>query len=175
MARRTLKEYEAISKVLHYNPDTGDLNWTKDVGTRAKEGDLITSTDADGYVCFMFNYVTYKANQVAHFIMTGRVARIVDHKDRDTSNNRWGNLREATDTQNQYNKVKRKGVSKYKGVKFEKDGRAKPWRALIMEDDKIRYISFKTEIEAAVAHEKSAKDYHGEFFHPQELLKDYDI
>lgn len=85
---------------------------------------------------------------------------LTDHKDHDGLNNQKSNLRKATYLQNQYNKSA-SGQSKYLGVSFEKD--RKKWRAR-MKVGKIHKClgRYNSEIEAAVAYDKAAKQ-RGEF------------
>lgn len=93
----------------------------------------------------------------------GYLPDIIDHKDRNQMNDKIENLREATYTQNSTNTSKRKNASsQYLGVSYIKNN--KKYRAAI----RINKIGFslgyyKTEIEAAMAYNESAKVHHGEF------------
>lgn len=105
---------------------------------------------------------------------------VIDHKDGNGLNNQRSNLRICTTQQNQMNKKKRSILksSIYKGVTLMVNkrvctGRSRDfsvlkkyytWRAMIMlNGKKVRIGTFKTEIEAAIAYDKTAKIYHGEF------------
>lgn len=53
-------------------------------------------------------------------------------------------------------------MSKYRGVHF--NTRSNKWCAIVRKDRKTKYVgSFNTEIEAAEAYNKAAKELHGEF------------
>lgn len=88
----------------------------------------------------------------------------VDHRDRNPLNNQRENLRIATRSQNMANRrsMKEGGTSQYLGVSYVASRNR--WQANIQKDKKyIRLGYFKTEIEAAEAYDKKAKELHGEF------------
>ena len=92
-----------------------------------------------------------------------------DHINHNTLDNRKQNLRICTHRQNQYNRVKHKNTtSKYKGVYLAKqkykDKIYRYWMAYIFFNGKsINLGHFKTEIQAAHAYDKQAKELFGKF------------
>jgi hypothetical protein len=106
-------------------------------------------------------YARSKGNVSMHrFLMDAQPGQIVDHRNRNTLDNRRCNLRFCTHSQNQQNRYCNRGTSKYKGVYRERNG----WRAYIgFESKQIWLGSFSSEEDAARAHDRAAKIYHGEF------------
>jgi AP2 domain/HNH endonuclease len=109
------------------------------------------------------NHLTGHETEMSRLILPCSDNKVIDHKNRDTLNNTKENLRVADKIQNAYNSIKREGCnSKFKGVSFRKN-RGK-WRAYITADKTTIHLgTFNSEIEAAIAYNKSAIKLHGEF------------
>ncbi|MFA7202531.1 MAG: dUTP diphosphatase [Candidatus Caldatribacteriota bacterium] len=87
----------------------------------------------------------------------------IDHKDSNTLNNTFSNLRKCSVSQNMMNSKKQKwGSSKFKGVFW--NNHAKKWQAQIMIDSKLIILGrTNDEIEAAKLYNIAALQYFGEF------------
>jgi hypothetical protein len=152
-----------------YNPHTGVISkWGKPVGTvRKKDMHIVLSILygrlSDGT---QLTYATY-AHQVAWYMTYGEWPHmLIDHIDRDGTNNRIDNLRLATPAQNARNKAKcsKNASSRYKGVQHRPDCVSKPWRAYINVNGKRVDLGYHaTEEEAALAHDTKAVEVSGEY------------
>ena len=86
-----------------------------------------------------------------------------DHRNQNKLDNRRGNLRPATASQNKCNNSKNKNnTSGYKSVSWDK--RREKWRAQIMINRKNKFLGYYDDPrEAARAYNEAALKYHGEF------------
>lgn len=100
---------------------------------------------------------------LVHGIDLNDVPPIVDHRDGNSLNNRPGNLREATQSQNLCNSKKSSAnKSGHKGVYFR--SRDKRWHAQIGKEGKHTLLGRFTNKEAAAeAYRRAAIELHGEF------------
>lgn len=100
---------------LQYDPNTGRWIWLK-TPRRGFEGKPAGSIDAKGYWCIKIDGKSYKASRLAFLYMTGEwPPEEMDHINRTTWDDCWTNLRPATRTENNQNRVKI-GESGYQGV-----------------------------------------------------------
>lgn len=94
-----------------------------------------------------------------HRFLFGPSSRIVDHKNRNTMDNRMCNIRAATSQQNGVNSPPRFG-RKYKGVVSAKNKRKIAWVAQLCGE---RIGVFDDEQNAAMAYDKRAVERFGDF------------
>jgi hypothetical protein len=166
-----------LKTLLRYEPETGKLYWLsrslnlfKDVrgqtswNTRYAGHEAFTSIDSRGYKQGnLFNRL-YRAHRIIWALVTGSWPKnCIDHKDGDTLNNRWDNLREATFQENSRNTSSHKdSSSKYLGVHYEKH--TKKWRAAGRAKGKRVCLGrYTSEVDAAKAYDNFARDFYGDF------------
>jgi len=94
----------------------------------------------------------------------------VDHRDSNTLNNQWLNLRVCNNRQNQQNTRKRSNCSsQYKGVSW--DRKTSRWKSQIQIPSesavgtKVHLGYFNLEVDAAYAYNEAAHKHFGEFAH----------
>ena len=89
----------------------------------------------------------------------------IDHKNKNTLDNRRSNLRICTHAENQWNRGKTKTNScGYKGVSKDKRRKSKKYRARITANKQTSYLgSFDDAREAGTVYRKAVKEYHGKF------------
>lgn len=107
--------------------------------------------------------VRYRIRSLHRLVMSVPYDRMVDHMNRDRSDNRRRNLRVATGSQNAMNTTPmRNKSSRYKGV-HQLRGQTK-WVAKVMfEGNRYHLGTFESEIEAAMAYNAFVKAYCPDF------------
>jgi hypothetical protein len=162
---------DQLRALLDYDPETGIFRWRPRTNCRREWNTRYAGTIAGtqtkhlGYIQIAVYGRLYLAQRLAWLWMTGSwsTSEEIDHWDTNTSNNRWGNLREATSSQNKMNRPNRSdNTSGYKGVWWEK--RRSKWVADIMVDSKRRHLGYFPTAEAAhAAYCEAAARLHKEF------------
>ena len=89
----------------------------------------------------------------------------IDHKNKNTLDNRRSNLRVCTHAENQWNRGKTKSnTSGYKGVSEDKRRKRKRYRSKITKNKKTTWLgSYEEAAEAGSAYKKAVKELHGKF------------
>lgn len=177
MTKRSLPTPEELRQLLRYEPETGKLFWKersaemfKDKrthgmwNTRYAGKEAFTTISAYGYrggKVFDRMYLTHRVAWAIHYGEWPDDQ--IDHVDNDKLNNRIGNLREATHSENMHNQgVRKTNTSGYKGVSW--DSGRKTYRARIRLGGKMIYLGRFSSAEAAhAAYCEAAKKYHGDF------------
>lgn len=149
-----------------YDPDAGTLLNRVARGPKAPKGARAGTVDERGYVRIHLGGKLMWAHRIIFFMAKGEVPKLVDHIDRDKSNNRIGNLRNATSSLNAINQAsKGSATSGYRGVyRLECNGKFYGWRVrLRVNSMRIHGGSFDCPHKAALAYNTQAIEHCGEF------------
>jgi hypothetical protein len=156
---------EILKHWLLYEPDTGVFRWLHDSHNKlVKKNDVAGSKNNQGYINITLRGKAYKAHRLAWLYMTGSFPiSMIDHKNRNKSDNSWGNLREADRNQNQWNaEVRTDNKSGVKGVHFCTTWNR--WIASIRANGVRKHLGrFETKEEAQQTVIKYRSGFHGEY------------
>jgi hypothetical protein len=88
---------ERLSELLAYSPESGEFIWIAPASRRVKVGAVAGSLTSGGYISIRVDGVAYQAHRLAWLWVTGQwPTHEIDHRDGVRTNNRIGNLRDAT-------------------------------------------------------------------------------
>lgn len=96
-------DQEALKLLLTYNPETGEFTRLKGTGKGAAAGTVTKGCidKSNGYRRICVQGKQRYAHRVAWLYMTGQWPKDqIDHKNMDRSDNRFGNLRQANNSEN---------------------------------------------------------------------------
>ena len=111
---------EKLKQELLYVPETGKFIRLKAV-SQMKRGDIAGWISKNGYIGINVCGKKYTGHRLAWLYMTGSWPKQIDHINRIRSDNRWENLREVTQSQNNRNMgIRKDNTSRYKGVYWHK-------------------------------------------------------
>ncbi len=148
------KEY--IKSILNYNHLTGKFTWLVCKGQAVRIGMSAGRVNNDGYLGIGIDGEKYQAHRLAWLYMNGTLPKEqIDHINHDRLDNRIKNLREASASENQKNRIKNKNnKSGFCGVSKSSKGNA--WVAQIGFNGKVIYLGSFDKIEDAILSRKSA-------------------
>lgn len=159
--KEKLLDHNELLSLIKYDPDTGIFTWKVARGPRAA-GALAGNLQTNGYYQIRINKKLYLAHRLAWFyIFKEWPEGVVDHIDRNTTNNRLDNLRDVTQAKNTYNStIPSHNSSGFKGVSFSKQ--KGKYEAYISLNNKKKNLGlFNTAEEAYAAYTKAVDMYRG--------------
>lgn len=158
---------DRLKEVLGYDPETGSWTWLECrrhgfVGKLA--GSEKPTKRGTCYRYIRVEGVLYLAHRLAFLYMTGKwPPNEVDHRNGETTDNRWKNLRFATRSQNAANcRAHKDSVSGVRGVSWDKVN--SKWLAQICVNGRNMSLGrYETQKEAAKAYSMAERVYKGTF------------
>lgn len=162
--------FERANECLEYDPLTGLFRWKNRPWLNPDwfPGNYQVKDDRYEHFTIQIDARQYPASRVAYLLMEGCwPIHEIDHKDRNSLNNIYKNLRPATHTYNMFNKgVRCDNKLGIKGVRQKRNGR---YEARITIDKRDRGLgTYDTIGEASRRYDEIAKEIHGEFFYKDE-------
>jgi len=154
---------EELKNLLFYDCSTGVFIWKVQRGP-VKPGMVAGSDDKLGYRIIRIKRKAYKAHRLAWLYVYGSFpTKGLDHINRNPSDNRINNLREATIQENSLNiSLPRHNKSGYFGVSWHKT--RKKWHASVCVHAKNKTIGYyPTALEAAKAREAYISSVEGAY------------
>lgn len=117
---------EDLKDWLRYEPETGKIFRTKSKwGSKVGE---VTTTNGSGYIVVKHNGKMLYGHHIAWYFTYGYKPKMLDHINRNRTDNRIDNLREADHKLNSSNlSTDKRNTSGYKGVTWNK--KDKKWRS----------------------------------------------
>ena len=153
-----------IKELFDYSSKTGVFINKINRSPTARKGCIAGSITDQGYIVINIKGNRHKAHRLAWLIMIGEwPEKQIDHKNGIRDDNRWNNLRLATNSQNHANgKLYKNNTSGYKGVIWSKE--KKKWRADVRFYGETKFLGYYDNIKsAAEAYKKAAQKYFGNF------------
>lgn len=153
-----------LREVLDYDAKAGRFTWRSNRGGLAVPGAIAGVIQPHGYRRISVDGKSYYAARLAIFWITGSWPRqIVDHMNGVRNDDRWSNIREATQSQNLANKRRQiNNKAKLKGVCLDK--RTRRYVAQISFNRHNIFLGrFDTKEEAHAAYVTAARKYFGRF------------
>lgn len=162
---------ERLRELLSYDPETGVFRWKVKLANRAPVGSVAGNANRTPwgvYWVVSHQHRGYPAGRLAWLYMTGEWPKEqIDHINRDPSDNRWANLREATCQENLFNK-RRYNSTGYIGVQQTRSG----WQARLHGSGRGSLGTYPTVEAASWVRDIECRRIRGEFAmlnHPEWL------
>ena len=148
---------EQLKKVFNYCEVTGTVT-LKNTSLSGIKDELVGHTHSSGYLSVSIGRKDYLLHRVIWMLQTGFWPDQIDHINHDRKDNRWKNLREVTNLENQLNKGRNKNnSSKATGVRQLPGGNF--WAYIMVNRKQIGLGSHKTFEEACEARKAANKLY----------------
>ena len=119
---------DKLKSLLNYDKNSGEFTWINS-RYKSKNGTVAGCINKFGYIQITVDGKTYKAHRLAWLYVTGKWPdEYIDHINQIRNDNRFINIRECNQSQNQMNTgLSSKNTSGFKGVNWHK--RTNTWMA----------------------------------------------
>jgi len=148
---------KTLKKVLKYKKKKGIFIWKKRVSSHVYKNDIAGSYNKLGYLEIRLNKKLYLGHRLAWLYKKGYFSEYeIDHKDKNSSNNKWKKLRETSRQCNARNsKLSKSNTSGITGITWYK--RDNIWSVRIMVSYKNLHLGYFKDFTEGVAHRLAAE------------------
>lgn len=150
-----------LRELVIYSPGNGEFHWRIDRPSgngaiKAKAGARTGTVNSRGYEIIVIQYKYYLAHRLAWLYMTGSWPIRIDHVDGNPANNRWVNLREASQSLNvARGRTQKNRSAGRKGTWYDRGtGR---WQSYISKNKKRIHLGVFKTYPAALAARRAAE------------------
>jgi hypothetical protein len=153
-----------VRTLFSYETDTGILRWNVN-RQKVYVGKIAGTAKGNGYLAVMINRKKYYVHRVIWLFVTGENPKgILDHKNGKRDDNRFENLREATNQLNTVNSTRPASKSGFRGVRKSWNN---TWSASIKLNGRPMNLgAFDSKEKAYEAYREACKKHFGSFVHP---------
>lgn len=148
-----------LKQVLSYDFYTGIFTWNI-YKKCVRKGDIAGRVESNGYSKIGIDYKSYLSHRLAWFYVYGYWPGVIDHIDRNRSNNAIDNLREVTPAENLQNMgITKRNTTGHVGVSFRPE-RNKYHAQICANGKRIHLGYFETAELAGMAYLSAKQKYH---------------
>lgn len=161
-AYRPLPPAFELWELFDYKPLTGQLVWKQQLSGRGSVGSVAGSRGERGRIDIGINGTLYRGHRLVWCWVTGEdpASKVIDHVNRFPGDNRFWNLRVATQKQNTWNTARHNKLG-FKGVSKNRQG---TYFSKIRVNGKTHHLgTFATAEEAAAAYAQAASNVYKQF------------
>ena len=156
--------YQQAITTFEYDPITGKVFWKIATGSSTIGKEVTTTTSNNKYYRVTVDGVEYMLHRVIYLIMTGETPNIIDHRNGNSLDNSWDNIRNVTQQVNLCNrKQMSSNTSGVTGVIWDKS-RGK-WKATLSTKNLGRFDTFEEAVacrQRALEANTTYTDRHGQ-------------
>lgn len=173
--KNKLPEWSYLCECFEYDQDRGKLYWKerplyhhKDASQNKRFNTRYSGKEAGrlgsaGYRSVIIDGVEYSSHRVMWKLVTKEDPDIIDHINGVKDDNRWCNIRNVSQTQNNHNRsISSNNTTGYKGVSVCKDGRFKA-AIRIGEGERLFLGYFNKAEDAYKAYCEAADEHHKDY------------
>jgi hypothetical protein len=148
---------EYVQEILHYFPETGELRWRFGNGRNVKPWQLAGSINGHGHRTIKINGKSMQAHRIIWLYVYGHFpSNVVDHKNRNASDNRLNNLRNVSQKDNAQNiALPKHNKSGHIGVSWVKTHNS--WTVYVKVDGKNKWLGYYKDLKQAVTARKAGE------------------